>query len=298
MPDYPEHLRWKTDQEHPPVSAMCLTYGRVRVLEEAMACFLAQDYPGQKEMIILNDLPEQTLKFDHPEVTVVNVKKRFKTVGDKRNACAALASHDLLLPWDDDDIYLKHRISFSVRQMKETGLPFFKPQTALAGERGKIKSLLTSFNLHASACFTRELFAEIRGYPSMGSGQDQGFEVPCRKLGLKTSISIKPEDNFYFYRWADVKIHLSLYHLLETQETQRTIQQTLDRGERLPQTLLNSMKYSPEDEVRKSVLHAIDQGREPSGVVELKPALCSDYQAMRDDFFARRAAEQAEKASE
>jgi hypothetical protein len=31
---------------------------------------LIQDYPGKKELVILNDNPEQTLVFDHPEVVI------------------------------------------------------------------------------------------------------------------------------------------------------------------------------------------------------------------------------------
>ena len=52
----------------PPVSAMCLTYGRPHVLEEAIHSFLKQDYLGPKEMIVLNDCDQQVLLFDHPEV--------------------------------------------------------------------------------------------------------------------------------------------------------------------------------------------------------------------------------------
>ena len=46
------------------------------------------------------------LDFDHPEVQVVNLPRRFRTVGEKMNAAVALASHDLLFVWDDDDLFL------------------------------------------------------------------------------------------------------------------------------------------------------------------------------------------------
>jgi hypothetical protein len=47
-------------------------------------------------MIVLNDYADQILTFDHPEVQVINLPRRFRTVGEKMNAAAALASHDLL----------------------------------------------------------------------------------------------------------------------------------------------------------------------------------------------------------
>ncbi|HEY0602798.1 MAG TPA: hypothetical protein VGD58_07800 [Herpetosiphonaceae bacterium] len=72
--------------EHTPaVSCICLTYARPELLEEAVYSFLQQEYPGLKELIVLNDYAEQTLMFDHPEVRVINLPWRFRTVGEKRN---------------------------------------------------------------------------------------------------------------------------------------------------------------------------------------------------------------------
>src|SRR5437763_15411277 len=81
-------------ENQPPVSCFCLTYGRPRVLEEAIHSFLRQDYAGPKEMIVLNDYADQILEFDHPEVQVSNLPKRFRTLGEKMNAAIALASPD------------------------------------------------------------------------------------------------------------------------------------------------------------------------------------------------------------
>jgi hypothetical protein len=50
----------------PPVSCICLTFGRAHLLEESVYSFLRQDYSGVKELIILNDYNQQILTFDHP----------------------------------------------------------------------------------------------------------------------------------------------------------------------------------------------------------------------------------------
>ena len=76
----------------PAVSCICLTYGRPAILAEAIESFLQQDYQGRKELIVLNDYVDQILTFDHPEVRVINVPKRFRTVGEKMNAAVALAA--------------------------------------------------------------------------------------------------------------------------------------------------------------------------------------------------------------
>lgn len=37
----------------PRVSCQCITYGRTTLLDEAVECFLRQDYPGEKELVSL-----------------------------------------------------------------------------------------------------------------------------------------------------------------------------------------------------------------------------------------------------
>ncbi len=239
---------------------MCLTYGRVELLEEALQCFLYQDYSGIKELIILNDLDAQTLVFEHPEVHVINLPKRFRTVGEKRNACAALASHDLLLVWDDDDIYFPYRISQSVQKMQEQGLRFYKPNVCFGGDYGRIARIMRSYALHASACFTRELFNQVGGYPIMSSGQDMVFHKRCRMAGAPTAHLTRYEEIFYFYRWGQIRRHLSQYWELSAARTER---------------------FDPEAYVKADLENDLRNGRQPQGKIQLMPHFKHDYQAMR-----------------
>ena len=49
-----------------PVTCLCPTYGRFERLRDAVACFLVQDYPA-KRLLILNDAPER-IRFVHPAI--------------------------------------------------------------------------------------------------------------------------------------------------------------------------------------------------------------------------------------
>ena len=187
--------------DQPAVSCICLTYGRPEVLEEAIFSFLLQDYIGRKELIVLNDYVEQTLLLDHPEVQMINCPKRFRTVGEKMNAAVALASHDLLFVWDDDDIYLPHRLRFSIEQFNpEKG--FFKPDKAWRWKHRQLggpgKNLF-----HVGSCWSRRLFDGVRGYPAEGTGYDLVFEARLAKTfpGSTQTHDIRPEDIYYIYRW-------------------------------------------------------------------------------------------------
>ena len=160
--------------QQPAVSCICLTYGRPHVLEEAIYSFLRQDYGGRKELIILNDYVEQTLRFDHPEVRVINLPVRFRTVGEKRNAAIALAKHDLLFVWDDDDIYLSHRLRFSVANF-DLQKGYFKANLGWYLDNDRLRGPEANL-FHANGCWLRSRFDAVRGYDSEGSGHDWLFE--------------------------------------------------------------------------------------------------------------------------
>lgn len=187
--------------QQPAVSCICLTYGRPHVLEEAIDSFLRQDYAGRKELIILNDYVEQTLRFDHPEVQVINCPRRFRTVGEKMNVAVALAAHDLLFVWDDDDIYLSHRLRFSVEQF-DPQKGFFKPDQAWLWRQGQLTGPLGNL-FHVGSCWSRQLFDGVRGYPAEGTGYDLVFEERLAKQfrGSTKPYKIRPEEIYYLYRW-------------------------------------------------------------------------------------------------
>jgi hypothetical protein len=178
-----------------------LTYGRPHLLEEAIHSFLQQDYAGPKEMIVLNDYADQILELDHPEVQVINLPKRFRTLGEKMNTAVALASHDLLFVWDDDDIYLPHRLRFSVEKL-DPAKGFFKAHQAWFWNDGELSGPLENL-FHAGSCWSRSLFDAVRGYPADGSCCDSTFErrLMARFPGTNRPLVVTPEEIYYVYRW-------------------------------------------------------------------------------------------------
>jgi cellulose synthase/poly-beta-1,6-N-acetylglucosamine synthase-like glycosyltransferase len=222
----------------PPVSCFCLTYGRPQLLEEAIHSFLQQDYAGPKEMIVLNDYADQTLEIDHPEVQVINLPRRFRTVGEKMNAAAALASHDLLFVWDDDDVYLPHRLSFSVANF-EPAKGFFKAHQAWFWNDGQLSGPIKSL-FHAGSCWSRSRFDALRGYPAEGTGYDLLFEqqLESRFTGSTAAHRVELEEIYYLYRWSGTgSFHMSGFGALKIgqnvgqAETAAYVQQRADSGE-------------------------------------------------------------------
>jgi len=251
----------------PAVSCMCLTYGRPQVVEEAIHSFLLQDYPGVKELVVLNDFGRQTLICDHPEVVVINVPKRFRTVGEKRNCCAALASHELLFVWDDDDIFLPHRISYSV-QMYDASKRFFKPSKAFTLSNGQLSGP-TSNLFHSGSCFARSLYDEAHGYPHIGSGQDMELELAFERiLGPGKNFNrISPEEIYYVYRWGGTgSFHLSAFGR--------------DRA----------AAKTGNEKVAEYVEKQVAEGEIPSGQIDVRPHWRMDYLGLVRDYLAKKSA--------
>jgi hypothetical protein len=193
----------------PAVSCISLTYGRRQeILEEAIESFLMQDYGGQKELVVLNDFDQQTLEFDHPEVKIYNVAQRFSSLGEKLNAAVSLCTHDLIFVWDDDDIYLPHRLSLSVKRLDpERG--FFKASHAFYWNDGEITDIAGNV-FHSGACFTRQLFDRVQGYPHVNASADQHIEGLMNKhrAGATEPDRIAAEELYLIYRWGG----LNSYH--------------------------------------------------------------------------------------
>lgn len=256
--------------QYPAVSCICLTYGRPQVLEEAIYAFLLQDYPGRKELIVLNDYVEQTLRFDHPEVQVINCPKRFYTVGEKMNVAVALASHDLLFVWDDDDIYLPHRLRFSIEHF-DPQQGFFKPAQAWVWQHGELGGPVGNL-FHVGSCWSRRLFDGVRGYAADGTGYDLVFEERLAKRfpGSTKPYPIRAKDIYYIYRWGGTgSYHMSGFG-----------------------------HYKPggnvgHDQVETFVRQRARRGEIRQGVIPLQPHWKSDYQQLVTSYLATLAGQPA-----
>lgn len=189
----------------PPVSCICTTYGRPHLLEEAVHSFIVQDYPGDKELIILNDYAQQTLAYEHPEVSIINLSKRFRTLGEKYKAAVGLCTHDLIFVWHDDEIYLPHRLTYAVKrhfEKKPYLIPkryesFFSIDKAWVWNGKKMRGPVLG-RYPGSSSWSRALFAAARGYAHINDGFDHELEARFAKHEPAHEIyDVQPQDIYY-----------------------------------------------------------------------------------------------------
>lgn len=184
------------------------------LIEESVECFLRQDYQD-KELIICNDAPEQKLAINHPAIKVLNIKERFKTLSDKIQYMIDNSNGDLLCRWDDDDISLPHRLSYSANKLAESELLEWRAANYY-WDTGTLREITFPGNTHIMSLWNRKvlLSSPFNGkYPPKRSGdEDQLFNTylqPLEAAGKSKCEEIPKEDIYYLYRWGEGSKHLS-----------------------------------------------------------------------------------------
>jgi glycosyltransferase involved in cell wall biosynthesis len=237
-------------------------------LEEAVESFLRQDYGGPRELIIVNDLPDQVLAFEHPGILIVNAPRRFRSVGEKLNAGAALARFDLIAPWLDGDISLPHRLSLtSARIDRETG--FYRGERGFSWRDGHIVRFEPLLQ-HAGCLITRELLADSGGFPFVSEGLVPTMELRFARHRLDSGVAraIDPGETYYIYRQHPSSLHATDAQALTATDRYRAVEQHVHEAIRRGEIPTGRIALSP----RWSVDYRAQAGTMTASVVEATPA--------------------------
>lgn len=187
------------------VSCLCPTYRRPSMLENSIALFQQQDYPlDLRELIVLEDAGEIPNQVGEGW-QLLSAPERFWCLGDKYNTMAGLSDGDLLLVWEDDDVYLPEHISNYVGSWDAAGRPELawfitgKPQawngTGILSENGWFQ--------HASIGMTKALWRKCGGWPiTRARAFDQRL---VEQRLVPNGQRLIPEQNTYVFRWETTK---------------------------------------------------------------------------------------------
>jgi len=183
------------------IAAVCCTYLRPSALGELVRCFERQDYP-QRELIILDDAGQ----YENGEGEgwrLVSVGERFATLGEKRNAAAALVSPDVeaLAVWDDDDLYLPWALSASVAALRRA--PWSRPSLVLhPTPDGNLRQHRTGGLFQGGWAYRRAVFQHSGGYAPLNNGEDREFASRLARAHVGRAdpirLGFRP---FYVYCW-------------------------------------------------------------------------------------------------
>ncbi|MFO0804416.1 MAG: glycosyltransferase family A protein [Gemmataceae bacterium] len=191
------------------LAALCCTFDRPHLLGQLIESFLRQDYPKRlRELVILDDAGQYENQ-GGDGWRLISVPARFRTLGEKRNACAALASPDVqgFLVADDDDIYLPHWFSTQADALKKAD--WSRPGIVLLAHHNGFKEHDTGGLYHGGWALRREAFDRVRGYAAMNNGEDQDLARRLTEANVSECDPCAFAAPFYHYRTDTGSYHLS-----------------------------------------------------------------------------------------
>lgn len=164
----------------PMVTGLCLTRNRREFIPGVVRDFQSQDYPGPKELLIVNDEDAEGLDDlipgDLPGVRVVTIPRA--NIGKKRNLGISLAEGEIVAQWDDDDNYSPGRLTDQITRLLDTGKQVtgyfeFKAKSR-ATEAMWIYSGSRDYACGASLCYWKSWW-EGHKFPECSLGEDNMF---------------------------------------------------------------------------------------------------------------------------
>jgi glycosyltransferase involved in cell wall biosynthesis len=243
------------------VSVLGPTFCRTSTLSEVIACYLNQDYQGPSELVIYNDFNLQHLTVDlklpeNKSIKIYNTLVREETLGHKRNAMLKMATYNIITFWDDDDIYLPHRLSTGFNLLEYKREATREPKEWRMLSDGSL--IIRSARPFGTMTLLKTVIDEVGGFPNLERLQDVHLVnklVYAHKLSKLPSSSIIPST---IYRLHNVLVG---NHVTDA-----------------PKTSKNDIEN---DIVKNYIInHALDRvygGFEPTGEVIIKPELRMDY---------------------
>jgi glycosyltransferase involved in cell wall biosynthesis len=183
-----------------------ITYGRVEFLEESLHSFLIQDYPGEKELVIVNDYPLQKLVFDHPQVRIYNIDETFKTIGDKENFATDLCRGEIICQWDDDDVAMPWHLK-NVAKYFTDGVNILHWNPGVFYNNGNITDITWTGN--SGIVFRKSAWKAIGGHPIENAGYDMTFVERLHKHGGTLFADPAKNEASWFYMWGGRGYHMS-----------------------------------------------------------------------------------------
>jgi len=237
-----------------------ITYGRVDTLEESLDSFLQQDYPGPKELIIVNDYPLQTLIFDHPEVKIFNLDYTFDIIGDKENFATELCNGDIICQWDDDDVALPNHLNNVVEQFTED-VNILHWETGVLCHITGIEKVGWIGN--SGIVFRKSAWKAIGGHPLENAGYDMTFIERLHTYGGAKFAKMSDDKASWFYMWGGRSYHMS------------------GNGTDTPDRPSAVIRHS------LHIQNLRNQGRIPIGNINLRPHWKKDYKQMLIDHVSK-----------
>jgi len=180
------------------VHCFCSTYGRPKMVAGALYLFLQQTY-NDKFLTILDDsgclVPKEESSFK-----IISVPDRFPSLASKfryLRQITDLKDDDIILIWDDDDIYLPHYIESHVEILKKYF--FSKPSEVYIFYKEELKRVRSGPLFYATIGFKVSCLEEVDWEEeSDGKAFDQKFVLKMYRKFICGDPCLVKEPQFIY----------------------------------------------------------------------------------------------------
>lgn len=159
----------------PFVSAICVTRDRPSELRQAVRYYEAQTYPSHlRELVVVADGAEA----DYPGAHWLGSSRM--TIGAKRNVAVSRSAGEVIVHWDDDDIYAPGRIEHQVAWLLRSPARIvgYNTMRFLDRQTGKvwIYQGASGYAVGVSLCYWRDVWEARPFQPERMIGEDNEFQ--------------------------------------------------------------------------------------------------------------------------
>lgn len=193
--------------EPPYVYCLCPTFGRkMELLENTIECFRRQTYPAHRRHLFILEDSGRVIQQTGESWVVESVPDRYPSLPAKYNAMRQMVGArkgDIILVWEDDDLYLPHHINCYVLAL--AGNDWAHPSRVWSTYVRKPTQEEAAGRFHAALGFWTETLNKIGGWEETRRADfDQRLIATLRDIGYsRGDPNLFGSIPSYVFRWGD-----------------------------------------------------------------------------------------------
>jgi glycosyltransferase involved in cell wall biosynthesis len=184
------------------ISVLTITYKRHHLLEEAIQSFLAQEFPPECEMVIINDNVEVDYIYNHPKVRIINHKERFPSIAAKLEWGYKQCKYNYIYRLDDDDLLAPWALKNAIVDIQTNpGFDIYRSEGMYFFVNNKFEK--ESSNINNGNIYTKAYLDRIKWPDKSG---DEDADITFHHGGTIYESKLK---HTMLYRWGMDTLHIS-----------------------------------------------------------------------------------------
>ena len=195
----------QTQAQAPLISCVCVTRGRVKLLQKSIDCFLSQSYE-QRELIIVCEADDlatvdflSTLETPLIRSVIIPIEPKL-SLGSLRNTSIEHALGEYICQWDDDDWYHPRRLEIQLKiAQKNQKAASILPRWLLYVTQTK-QAYCSNIRLWEGSLLCKRVIFDTLKYPDQVKGEDS---YVIKQLFIQDALAVEDHPDLYVYHFRE-----------------------------------------------------------------------------------------------